>query len=426
MIENFKKRIFDIPIEDRFSLLRAFFFFYFVLCSWYSIRPVRNEMAVQAGLENLPSLLSIVLLVMLIANPVYSWLVSRINRNKIVLYFYLFFILNLLVFFFSWVLLDQSWKPLIAKSFYIWCNVFSFFVVSIFWVSMINFFSGSQAKLYFGIISAGGSIGAFSGSSIARVFSTQVCGSVTLSEWGPFSLILISVFSLSIACFLSMSFKSEVNEKGGGVSSESLSGSAFEPITEISQSSVLKNLSLYMVLWTGLMTFGWMIALGIVQEWSTDPCERTAFFARIEQIVTPLTLICQFFVTSFVLRSIGIKKVLIIYGFILFAAIYFYEIYPEIMTVLIVVSILRTFEYGLSKPARESLFTKLKREQRYKSTVFLDTFFTRGGEVMGSWFAAKGALLIGLSSMGATLFMIPFAALLSWAGYRSSKLLDEQ
>ncbi len=425
MIENFKKRIFDIPIEDRSSLLRAFFFFYFVLCSWYSIRPVRNEMAVQAGLENLPSLLSIVLLVMLIANPVYSWLVSRINRNKIVLYFYLFFILNLLVFFFSWVLLDESWKPLIAKSFYIWCNVFSFFVVSIFWVSMINYFSGSQAKLYFGIISAGGSIGAFSGSSIARVFSTQVCGSVTLSEWGPFSLILISVFSLSIACFLSMSFKSEVNEKEGGVSSESLSGSAFEPITEIAQSSVLKNLSLYMVLWTGLMTFGWMIALGIVQEWSTDPCERTAFFARIEQIVTPLTLVCQFFVTSFVLRSFGIKKVLIIYGFILFAAIYFYEIYPEIMTVLIVVSILRTFEYGLSKPARESLFTKLKREQRYKSTVFLDTFFARGGEVIGSWFAAKGALLIGLSSMGATLFMIPFAALLSWAGYRSSKLLDE-
>ena len=382
-------------------------------------------MAVQAGLENLPSLLSIVLLVMLIANPVYSWLVSRINRNKIVLYFYLFFILNLLVFFFSWVLLDESWKPLIAKGFYIWCNVFSFFVVSIFWVSMINYFSGSQAKIYFGIISAGGSIGAFSGSSIARIFSTQVCGSVTLSEWGPFSLILISVLSLSVACFLSMSFKSKTDAEMESESDEYFSGSAIEPIVDIAQSSVLKNLSLYMVLWTGLMTFGWMIALGIVQEWSTDPCERTAFFARIEQIVTPLTLICQFFVTSFVLRSIGIKKVLIIYGFILFAAIYFYEIYPEIMTVLIVVSILRTFEYGLSKPARESLFTKLRREQRYKSTVFMDTFFARGGEVMGSWFAAKGVLLLGLSSMGATLFMIPFAALLSWAGYKSSKLLDE-
>ena len=425
MIENFKKIIFNIPIEDRSSLLRAFFFFYFVLCSWYSIRPVRNEMAVQAGLENLPGLLSIVLLVMLIANPIYSWLVSRINRNKVVLYFYLFFILNLLGFFFSWVLLDESWKPLVAKSFYIWCNVFSFFVVSIFWVSMINYFSGSQAKLYFGIISAGGSIGAFSGSSIARIFSTQVCGSVSLSEWGPFSLILISVFSLSIACLLSLSFKSETNSEDEKMLNENLTDSAVEPIKDIARSPVLKNLSLYMILWTGLMTFGWMIALEIVQEWSTDPCERTAFFARIEQIVTPLTLICQFLVTSFVLRSIGIRKVLIIYGFILFAAIYFYEIYPEIMTVMIIVSILRTFEYGLSKPARETLFTKLKKEQRYKSTVFMDTFFARGGEVAGSWFAAKGVLLLGLSSMGATLFLIPFAALLSWTGYKSSKLLDE-
>ena len=180
-----------------------------------------------------------------------------------------------------------------------------------------------------------------------------------------------------------------------------------------------------MILWTALMTFGWMVALGIVQEWSSDPCERTAFFARIEQVVTPLTLFCQFLITAAVLKIIGIRMVLIIYGFILFAAIYFYELYPEIMTVLIIVSVLRTFEYGLSKPARESLFTKLKSEERYKSTVFLDTFFARAGEVMGSWFAAKGVILLGLSSMGASLFMLPFAALLSWTGYKASKLLDE-
>ena len=425
MIEKLRNKIFEIPIEDRSSLSKAFFFFYFVLCAWYSIRPVRNEMAVQAGLENLPGLLSIVLLIMLIANPVYSWLVSRINRNKIVIYFYLFFIANLLFFFFSWISLDETWKPLIAKSFYIWCNVFSFFVVSIFWVSMINYFSGPQAKLYFGIISAGGSIGAFTGSSVARTFSTQVCGSVSLSEWGPFSLIVVSVFALSIACLLSSSFSSDKSsidvQKNSGLSKSS----SIKPIIDIPRSPVLRNLSLYMILWTALMTFGWMVALGIVQEWSSDPCERTAFFARIEQVVTPLTLFCQFLITAAVLKIIGIRMVLTIYGFILFAAIYFYELYPEIMTVLIIVSVLRTFEYGLSKPARESLFTKLKSEERYKSTVFLDTFFARAGEVMGSWFAAKGVILLGLSSMGASLFMLPFAALLSWTGYKASKLLDE-
>ena len=47
-----KLSFFQLPREDLGSLIKAFFFFYFVLCAWYSIRPVRNEMAVQAGLEN--------------------------------------------------------------------------------------------------------------------------------------------------------------------------------------------------------------------------------------------------------------------------------------------------------------------------------------------------------------------------------------
>ena len=143
-------------------------------------------MAVQAGLENLPGLLSIVLLIMLIANPIYSWMVSNIDRNRVVIYTYLFFIANLICFFLGWVSFDNEVRVFIAKAFYIWCNVFSFFVVSIFWVSMINHFTSEQGKMYFGIISAGGSLGAFSGSSIARYFSTEVCGTSSMSDWGPF------------------------------------------------------------------------------------------------------------------------------------------------------------------------------------------------------------------------------------------------
>ena len=201
----------QLPKEDIGSLVKAFFFFYFVLCAWYSIRPVRNEMAVQAGLENLPGLLSIVLLIMLIANPIYSWVVSNIDRNRVVIYTYLFFVFNLICFFLGWITLDDDGRVLIAKAFYIWCNVFSFFLVSIFWVSMINHFSSQQGKMYFGIISAGGSLGAFSGSSIARYFSTEVCGTATMSDWGPFSLILISIMALMVAIVLSTNFPSRID-----------------------------------------------------------------------------------------------------------------------------------------------------------------------------------------------------------------------
>ena len=409
-----------MPREDLGSILKAFFFFYFVLCSWYSIRPVRNEMAVQAGLENLPGLLSIVLLIMLIANPIYSWMVSNIDRNRVVIYTYLFFIANLICFFLGWVSFDNEVRVFIAKAFYIWCNVFSFFVVSIFWVSMINYFTSEQGKMYFGIISAGGSLGAFSGSSIARYFSMEVCGTSSMSDWGPFSLILISILGLTIALVLSTNFKSRVAEEEI-VTEEDSSAKGISSMLIPIRGSMLGNLSLYMVLWTALMTFGWMIALSIVQDWSTDPCERTGFFARIEQIVTPLTLFFQFFLTSLIFRKFGIGLILVSYGLILFLALIFYEAYPEIMTVLFVVCVLRTFEYALCKPARETLFTYLETQQRYKSTVFMDTFLARAGEVLGSWFAASGVVLLGLSSLAATYAALPFAALLSYTGFRAYK-----
>ena len=377
-------------------------------------------MAVQAGLENLPGLLSIVLLIMLIANPFYSWMVSNIDRNRVVIYTYLFFIANLICFFLGWVSFDNEVRVFIAKAFYIWCNVFSFFVVSIFWVSMINYFTSEQGKMYFGIISAGGSLGAFSGSSIARYFSMEVCGTSSMSDWGPFSLILISILGLTIALVLSTNFKSRVADEEI-VTEEDSSAKGISSMLIPIRGSMLGNLSLYMVLWTALMTFGWMIALSIVQDWSTDPCERTGFFARIEQIVTPLTLFFQFFLTSLIFRKFGIGLILVSYGLILFLALIFYEAYPEIMTVLFVVCVLRTFEYALCKPARETLFTYLETQQRYKSTVFMDTFLARAGEVAGSWFAASGVVLLGLSSLAATYAALPFAALLSYTGFRAYK-----
>ena len=84
--------------KEEFSVLfKAFSFFFFVLASWYALRPVRNELAVQGGIYNLPWLLMGVMFAMLLINPIYSWLVSRISQSKIIPYIYSFFILNLII-----------------------------------------------------------------------------------------------------------------------------------------------------------------------------------------------------------------------------------------------------------------------------------------------------------------------------------------
>ena len=412
-----------IEKNEKIILLRAFLFFFFVLASWYALRPVRNELAVQGGIYNLPWLLMGVMLAMLIINPIYSWLVSRINQNRLILYIYSFFILNLILFLTMWTFTAEEGRIWTGRAFYIWANVYSFFVVSIFWVTMINFFSHTDSKKFFGIISAGGSLGAFFGSTVARYFSTEICGNTSISDLGPMSLIVFSIFSLLFAIFFSRTFKPRALDMEN--SPKELGGSSFEAIQNIIKDPAIRNIGLYVILFTMLMTTSWMISLGIVEEWSKDPCERTGFFARIEQIVTPLTLLMQLFLASYILRRVGSLAVLSIYGVLFAIAFMAYAFYPTITTVMMVVISLRIFEYGLNKPTRESIYTKLKQQDRYKSTVFIDTFLARSGDVIGGWFV-RGLVGTGIAVLSVTWAALPFALFISYMGFQVNKAVNDE
>ena len=408
--------------KEEFSVLfKAFLFFFFVLASWYALRPVRNELAVQGGIYNLPWLLMGVMFAMLLINPIYSWLVSRISQSKIIPYIYSFFILNLILFLTLWSFAGDEGRIWTGRAFYIWANVYSFFVVSIFWVTMINFFDHTDSKKFFGIISAGGSLGAFFGSSVARYFSTEICGKTDISDLGPMSLIIFSIFSLSFAIYFSRSFQPRNNEDN---SSEKIGGSSFEAIQSIIKDPAIRNLGMYVILFTMLMTTSWMISLGIVENWSQDPCERTGFFARIEQIVTPLTLIIQLFLASYILRRVGSLTILFAYGILFAIAFMAYAYHPTITTVMMVVISLRIFEYGLNKPTREAIYTKLKLQDRYKSTVFIDTFLARSGDVIGGWFV-RGIVGTGIAVLSVTWAALPFAMLISFMGYQVNKATQD-
>ena len=412
-----------IEKHEKIILLRAFLFFFFVLASWYALRPVRNELAVQGGIYNLPWLLMGVMLAMLIINPIYSWLVSRINQNRLILYIYSFFIINLILFLILWTFAGDEGRIWTGRAFYIWANVYSFFVVSIFWVTMINFFSHTDSKKFFGIISAGGSLGAFVGSTVARYFSTEICGNTSISDLGPMSLIIFSIFSLLFAIYFSRTFKPRIVDHEN--SSQELGGSSFEAIQNIIKDPAIRNIGLYVILFTMLMTTSWMLSLGIVQEWSQDPCERTGFFARIEQIVTPLTLLMQLFLASYILRRVGSLTVLSIYGVLFAIAFMAYAFYPTITTVMMVVISLRIFEYGLNKPTRESIYTKLKQQDRYKSTVFIDTFLARSGDVIGGWFV-RGLVGTGIAVLSVTWAALPFALFISYMGFQVNKAVKDE
>ena len=365
-------------------------------------------MAVQNS-DILPYLLGVGAFVMLLLNPIYSWLASRRNLKGVLVGCYSFFIVNLFTFIVLWEFFDLSSAVWLSQIFYIWCNVYSFFVVSIFWVVIINLFRGDGATNVFGVIAAGGSLGAFLGSEISKQLAS------TFNESGIIFFTLISIFFLMLALVAGLLLlKRFVSMEG---IDNAAGGSSFDAVKNLISSSQIRSIGLYMYLWTAMMTIHWVTSIDIVNSWSSDGGNRIVFFSNIEQTVTILTLFTQFFLTSAIIRFVGPKSILMFYGFLFTGAFIGYYIYPSITYVFIITIVLRLFEYGINKPTREVVFSYLKRTDRYKSTVLVDTFLVRMGDFSGS------GLILFTKSFGVAfsqipLLAIPFAACLGILGYK--------
>ncbi|RCL39110.1 MAG: hypothetical protein DBW98_01260 [SAR86 cluster bacterium] len=408
MINSIKKSLHRLSLSFTKESGLAGLFFFLVLCSWYILRPVRNEMAVQNA-DILPYLLGVGAFVMLLLNPIYSWLASQRNLRGVLVGCYSFFILNLLAFIVLWEFFELSSAVWLSQIFYVWCNVYSFFVVSIFWVVIINLFRGEGAANVFGVIAAGGSLGAFLGSEISKQLAS------TFNESGIIFFTLISILFLIFALLVGLTLLKRfislegINQASGGTS--------FDAFKNLISSSQIRSIGMYMYLWTAMMTIHWVTSINIVNEWSSDGGNRIIFFSKIEQTVTILTLFTQFFLTSAIIRFAGPKSILMLYGFLFIAAFIGYYINPSIGYVFVITIVLRLFEYGINKPTREVVFSYLKKTDRYKSTVMVDTFFVRMGDFSGSGFVllSKSA---GLVFSQVPLLAIPFAGFLALLGFK--------
>ena len=95
----------------------ASLFFFFVLSSWYTLRPLRNALAVQ-DIDNISLLIALVGIGMLFANLIYSWIASRTNLKQLIVFCYLFLASNLVIF----INLDFSSSEWVG---FIWRNSWS-------------------------------------------------------------------------------------------------------------------------------------------------------------------------------------------------------------------------------------------------------------------------------------------------------------
>ena len=396
----------------------ASLFFFFVLSSWYTLRPLRNELAVQ-DIDNISLLLAMVGIGMLFANLIYSWIASRTNLKQLIVFCYLFLASNLVIF----INLDFSSSEWVGRSFYVWCNIYSFFVVAIFWVVSINLFRENKAKQYFGFISFGGTLGAAFGSRLSKYIANNF--SISSIDGGPeeiniaifaFFTLGLLIVGLLIGLYCISRLKSE---------KIALGGSAQDAFGHLFNSADVRQLAFYMFLFTSLMTIHWITSAIIFEKAIENSVERVSLFADIELTVSLIAGFTQIFLTSYVVKKIGIKFILFSYGIIFLIVFFIYAFAPLLISAIVITILLRVFEYSINKPSREIVFSHLSKNKRYKSSVLVDTLFARLGDFSGSIFLGlfKGTQI---AFSIAPLMAIPFALTISIIGSRISNDLQSK
>ena len=162
-MKSFLRLFVDVRDDDEVAgLLWATVYGYMIMVATYIMRPVREEISANDK-DILQILWSFVALVMLVVVPLYSWLNSRMSRAQFVPWANRFFILCLVGFWLALMLLPESSRPWIDRTFYVWMSVFNLFVVTVFWGFMADCFTTNQGKRLFAFIAVGSSIGAYTG-----------------------------------------------------------------------------------------------------------------------------------------------------------------------------------------------------------------------------------------------------------------------
>src|SRR5690606_2353974 len=112
----------------------------------------------------------------------------------------------------------------------------------------------------------------------------------------------------------------------------------------------------------------------------------------------------KWFGVSFVLALLPITVMM---GFIGLAIV------GSIAALVVFEATFRAVQRAVTRPARETLFTVVSREDKYKPKAVTDTSVYRGGDVLGAW-TEGGIRAMGFALAGLATLTIPLAVI--WLG----------
>ena len=421
-----------VPVRD--NEIRAVFwaaaYFFFLMCGYYPLRALRENMGVKAGIDNLAWLWTATLVVVIVLNPMFSAMVARYPRRTFIPYIYRFFITNLLVFFVLFQVFDEGLSNVhLGRVFYVWLSVFNLFVVSVGWGFMADIFSNPQSRRLFGFIACGASLGGMIGSALViilvdyidpylfMIFAALLLEAVARTV-KPLNRIATSTPSRGKGQDVENE-RAQTNQEGSSFRSspdEPIHGSIWEGMLRVAKSPYLIGIALFMFFWSASGTFMYLAQADIAAKFADD-FPRIKFFAYINFWVNLFSFFGQAWLASRVIKMLGVGLTLailptvVLVGFaILGISMTYFEPTMLIWVFIVIETTRKVANYSLARPTREILYTVVPRAEKYKSKTFIDTFVVRTSDPINGWIN-MGLKAVGLSTASVLFAVMPVAGI---------------
>ena len=396
-----------IERQEQRAVFISFFLVFVLMAAYYMLRPVRDSMASDWTNTEISVLWNIQFVLSLSFVAIYGVAVSRIKFRHLVPSVYGFFALSFVGFHFGSGLVETP--VIIDKGFYLWVSLFSLFHVSVFWSLMADLYNKEQSKRLFGFIAVGASAGAIVGPVVATI-AAQTIGSDSLMLIASLTMLI----PLPIVFYLQYLKRTRLHNEQVNVDLTpiKIGGNPLAGFRDFVTSPYLIGIAAFILLYTAISSFAYFEQTNLLRGYNRD--QRTEILALLALVVNSLTFILGFFATSRLTTRLGMPATLALVPAFMCVALIILAFAP-ILTVLLALQVARQAgNYGITRPAREMLFTSVSREARFKAKPVVDVAIYRGGDAI--WSSAFALFTDGLGLGMAAMAAIGAGIAALWAG----------
>ena len=409
LITNFFQILSKIKEREIKAVIFSFLFVVVLMTAYYILRPVRDAMASDWTDAEVSLLWTLNFFISAGIVALYGAAVSKFRFRLLVPTMYGIFALSFVIFYFLGSISED--RILIDKAFYVWVSVFSLFHISIFWSFMSELFTKEQSGRLFGIIAAGASIGGLIGPSITAFFSVSL-GIDSLMLIGSMMLLI----PIPIIFYLQLLKTTDLNNGTSDLppTNQPIGGNPIAGFKMLFSNPYLISIALFIFLYTGISSFVYFELKNLLSDLSRP--ERTMIWAQMDLAVNVLSISMGLFVTGRIVSRFGMSVTIALVPVIVCIGLLVLAISPLLGVVMILQIVRRAGNYGVTRPAREMLFTLVDRETRFKAKPVIDIVAYRGSDMLMAWLFTGLTQGLGLGLAAVAAIGAGIAALWSLVG----------